>query len=109
MDVTRSYLKYGFDSRVREGKVCLLHSIEYGLNRQARVFTTPVCEDCSNLFEFFNRVKQTAIASSADHSTLSTIEDCREKARLDLGHRIRVLNQQRVISQLSDEMKARCL
>lgn len=115
MEVVRAYLKYGFDYRVREQpKKCRLHSIEYGLAPPNFVLnddslSNTICMDCKRLFHFYDNIKLFLTSSSAHASATDIVDASSEKARLFLGHRLRVVNQQKAIAQLIEDMQKRCL
>jgi len=115
MTIVRSYLKYGFDTRVKasQGHRCILHNIKYALSSEDT--TSPariICDDCKAVFYFFARFKTLLSSRGADDvhpSTLKLVDDCSEKARIFLGHRLRTINQQLAIQRLVEEMEEKCL
>lgn len=113
LEAVRSYLKYGFDSRLRcdSGEPCLLHHIPFGLvpNQGDSLAASSICGDCRFLFGFFSRLKAALVSCNEAAATLRVVDDCALKVKLFLGHRVRVINQQLAIRKQIEEMKQRCL
>jgi hypothetical protein len=67
------------------------------------------CSCCHALHHFIAHVKQRLVESAADENTLGVVADCHVKLELFLGHRLRVLNQQRALHDLFSDMQSRCV
>lgn len=111
MEAAQSYLKYGFDSCLKEAPsaACLLHDIAYGLNATGDCQPQQLCDDCKCVFFFYSRFKERLIAMDVDLSAVCVVDACSEKAQLYFGHRLRVINQQLAIKRLLDEMRVSCI
>jgi hypothetical protein len=114
-DSLKSWLKYdGFctiDS-IQEGlSSCPRHDAAFGLtpcplggSPNERFITCAACRSADNLF---NSLIEQIKASDTDSSTLQVVKDAHEKIQLFTGHRLRVLNQQKQLQKVADEMKER--
>lgn len=113
MEVSRAYLKYGFDARVKDdtAEPCLLHDIAYGLGggTDVRRGEQSICEYCKSVFYCYGHFKSLVVLSALPTSTVQVIDNCSKKSMLFLGHRLRVINQQAAIQRLLASMSTRCI
>lgn len=113
MEIARAYLKYGFDWKTRDSTSnCVLHSCVHGLDGSVSSIeqsTISYCAGCSRMFGFFRRMHVLLHENDASASTTQVVSDCYDKAELFLGHRLRVVNQQRAISAIITELAQRCV
>lgn len=112
IDILSSYMKYGFDQRVKDTTCtpCQLHDIGYGLDpKKHHVGTSSICDDCTAVFHIFAKVRRLLELKGGPPETLKITDDCSEKARLFFGHRLRVINQQIAVQKLVDAMEERCV
>lgn len=112
IDYNVAYLKYGFDARLNDpsSEQCILHQIEYGLLQPATDKTdSAMCCDCKEVFGFYKRLEDHLVDAGATQSTFGVVDDCRDKAQLFFGHRLRVVNQQHAIAKLVQQMRERCV
>jgi hypothetical protein len=113
LEQVTTYLKYGFDSRVEDLSLppCLLHDITHGLNNSSDddIEDAAICEECLSLFCFFHSLEKRMIELGSLSSTAEVVRECGEKAKLFLGHRIRVIKQQRAIRKTLNDIRDRCM
>lgn len=105
-----TYLKYGFERHIWNKTPCLLHDTEYGLNiQQVNRQNDCVCNNCCSLFNFYARLKNVLVEIGAVASAIEVVQECSLKAKLFLGHKLRVINQQMKLQQMKDDMQASCI
>jgi len=117
MELARRYLKYGFDESLfnPEETACPIHDTSFGLTKEAVAISStaqhvlPNCIGCKHLFFFFQNLSSIFSETAADRSVSIALQNCLLKAKLFMGHRVRVVNQQRAIKALYEEMKIHCI
>jgi len=109
MEHVCNYLKYGFDSNICSNDIsCDLHNIKFGLSEEGNAATI-FCYGCKRSFYFFQRIKDYLLLDDdIDSSATDVIGDCIIKARLFMGHQLRVVNQQLAIEDINENMKHEC-
>jgi len=111
----KAWLKYdGFCSvhSIHEGMLtCPRHDANFGLalspdkTTNTRRVTCAACVGADNLLQ---ELKRRVEGADTDSSTLQVVKDAHEKIKLFMGHRLRVLNQQKHLQKVADEMKQMC-
>src|SRR5687767_5472932 len=64
--------------------------------------------DCLGLFHFYCQFKELLLEKNAAQVTLLVLNDCCHKAKLFLGHRLRVVNQQISINAMQRAIEEEC-
>lgn len=117
-DVVQAWLKYGHASKVTilEGSGCPRHDVSFGLstppvasNATSNDICAVSCDECVGVHRLFQRVLRAITAASIDSSAAAVVRDIVQKVELFMGHRLRVVNQQREIAKMIQEAQDECV
>ncbi|RAW21366.1 hypothetical protein PC110_g22191 [Phytophthora cactorum] len=117
MAILKAWLKYGaigqFEGNDDESEsACARHLIKFELlepAKNAAKLGKVFCKYCHGFDNLIRHIKQQLEEAGADACCLEAVSDCHEKLELFLGHRLRVLNQQRALRELFDKMRDYCV
>lgn len=120
LKVVKAWLKYGSfcdvdphhqpDSYVSY-KSCPRHNADFGLGTDTSITEKErsiLCTPCTSYYHITRSIFASLKTAGADETTLVVVEDCFHKFDLFMGHRLRVVNQQRNIHALFEAMKTSC-
>ncbi|KAE9012032.1 hypothetical protein PR003_g15180 [Phytophthora rubi] len=105
LDTLRCWLEYGCfaDTSLTS---CPRHQYQFGLaacdasnNRDA------CCGPCQGMQALLTHIETLLKRKRANANAMSVVHDCFEKLELYMGHRLRVMNQQRAVSKMLDSLK----
>lgn len=108
--IARNFLKnqYSRDHATIDNDSCASHSINYGLCRTAVSARTASCNACKFPFYFIEKLKgivqQSSTTTEEKCRVLQVLTDSAEKFTKYQGHRLRVINQQKALDALKQEM-----
>lgn len=108
LDVCAAHLKYGFDSRLKDlnESHCVLHDIIFGL--LASTDHPRFGSLCGNVFAFYDYLHARLASVKSADTSMEVVCGCKAKAQLYLGHRLRVVIQQKQIAAVVQAMRERC-
>lgn len=114
LDVLVNFVKYQFDDHVRMAGNCATHNAAYALTGASGVepkgpITCDACKFPLFVMDELLRMAQQWEASQAQPDGSSTVlQDCRQKFKLYMGHRVRVVRQQDEIAEIRISQQAMC-
>lgn len=112
-----SWLKYGSFAEAPTSSStyaavadCPRHKPEFGLAcpvRRVPSVEVVCCGPCLGMHKLLNHIIEAVKHEGADGRTICVVHDCFEKFELFMGHRLRVINQQRALAEIVDQMSTR--
>jgi hypothetical protein len=112
MNLSKNFLKNQYNSHIERADSCASHGIIYGLDPSADQTNKNMdCNACKFPFYFLAELRKIVHESDGEPKSrvLEVLNDCEKKMLLYMAHRVRVLNQQRKIEALHEEMKLDCI
>ena len=109
LTLMKAFLKYQYDGHIKYESECPSHSISHALGLEIStipVDEAPDCSACKFPFWVLERVK--SLTKTEESGVREVLEDCQRKLQLYMGHRVRVINQQRAIKRVIDNMREHC-
>src|SRR5687767_8797753 len=91
---------------------CKPHHIQYALllHQEHINIEASLCKNCSSVFQFYRDVKDILLGTDATNELkMEVISNSLDKAKLFLGHKICVCNQQIAIAKILYNLCCHCL
>ena len=109
LDVSRSFLKYTFNSHITQESETPSHSISHALDLEYDFWriTDEISDCCGCKFPFYI-IDEISKLCEGKKDLLDVLEHCKEKVFLFMGHRVRTVNQQRAIESIISNMRQNC-